>query len=61
MEEDTFETEIDLENILPVVDPKTTVVDDSFLFNDRIDSTPTETFNSTNITLQIHEKKFGLT
>lgn len=55
IEENTFETEIDLENILPVADPKTTVVDDSFLFNDRIDSTPTETFNPTNITLQIQK------
>ena len=55
IEENTFETEIDLENILPVVDPKTTVVDDSFLFNDRIESTPTETFNPTNITLQIQK------
>ena len=55
IEESTFETEIDLENILPVADSKTTVVDDSFLFNDRIDSTPTETFNPTNITLQIQK------
>ena len=55
IEENTFETEIDLKNILPVADPKTTVVDDSFLFNDRIDSTPTETFNPTNITLQIQK------
>ena len=55
IEENTFETEIDLENILPVADHKTTVVDDSFLFNDRIDSTPTETFNPTNITLQIQK------
>jgi len=55
IKENTFETEIDLENILPVADPKTTVVDDSFLFNDRIDSTPTETFNPTNITLQIQK------
>ena len=55
IEENTFETEIDLENILPVADHKTTVVDDSFLFNDKIDSTPTETFNPTNITLQIQK------
>ena len=55
IEENSFETEIDLENILPVAEPKTTVVDDSFLFNDRIDSTPTETFNPTNITLQIQK------
>lgn len=55
IEESTFETEIDLENILPIADSKTTVVDDSFLFNDRIDSTPTETFNPTNITLQIQK------
>ena len=55
IEENTFETEIHLENILPVADPKTPVVDDSFLFNDRIDSTPTETFNPTNITLQIQK------
>lgn len=55
IEENTFETEIDLENALPVADHKTTVVDDSFLFNDRIDSTPTETFNPTNITLQIQK------
>ena len=55
IEENTFETEIDLEKIPPVADHKTTVVDDSFLFNDRIDSTPTETFNPTNITLQIQK------
>ena len=55
IEENTFETEIDLENILPEADHKTTVVDDSFLFNDRIDSTPTETFNPTNITQQIQK------
>ena len=55
IEENTFETEIDLENTLPLAAPKTTVVDDSFLFNDRIDSTPTETFNPTNITLQIQK------
>ena len=55
IEENTFETEIDLENALPVAGHKTTVVDDSFLFNDRIDSTPTETFNPTNITLQIQK------